>query len=49
MTDKRKTGPTPERVKINLPWEQAIAQSLKKPRPPDGWHKHQEPKKMKPG
>jgi hypothetical protein len=33
----RKTGPQPERVKIEGDWEDAIKRSLAKKRPPEGW------------
>lgn len=34
-----KTGPEPERVKIDKPWEDAVDDALKKKRPKDGWPK----------
>ena len=40
MTNKRsspKTGPKPDRVKVEGDWEDAIGKALKKPRPKDGW------------
>jgi len=45
MTDKplsskkKKTGPKPDHVKIEKPWEEAINDALKKKRPKDGWPK----------
>ncbi len=35
--ERKKTGPTPKAVKIEKPWEEAIADALKKKRPPEGW------------
>ena len=32
-----KTGPKPERVKIDGDWKDAVGDALKKPRPADGW------------
>lgn len=44
-----KTGPDPERVKIDKPWEEAVNDALKKKRPADGWPDHgQKPAKKKP-
>jgi len=38
MTKKStKTGPKPTRVKIDKPWEKAVADALKQPRPKGGW------------
>jgi hypothetical protein len=34
---RRKPGPAPERVKINMPWEQAVDYALCKKQPKDGW------------
>jgi hypothetical protein len=34
---KKKTGPEPDRVKTDKPWEEAVQDALKKKRPPDGW------------
>ena len=39
--ERRKTGPKPEHVKIDKPWEKAISDALKKKRPPEGWPKAQ--------
>ena len=33
-------GPAPERLKIDLPVEEAIKRALAKEKPPDGWPKH---------
>ena len=33
----KKTGPKPDRVKVDGDWEEAIDKALKKPRPKDGW------------
>ena len=35
--DKRKNGPSPERVRINKSWETAMKDALKKKRPKGGW------------
>jgi len=47
---KKKTGPPPQAVKLNKPWEEAIADALKKKRPESGWPeaKQPKPKKTKP-
>jgi hypothetical protein len=34
---RKKTGPSAERVKIKGDWEKAIATALKKGRPKQGW------------
>ena len=34
---KKRTGPKAERVKIDVPWEQAVKDALAKTRPPTGW------------
>lgn len=39
-----KTGPVPERVNLDVPWEQAIGSALKKKRPKDGWPKPEKDK-----
>lgn len=39
---KRKTGPDPERVKIDDDWESAIGKALRKERPKEGWPKKPE-------
>jgi len=36
---KQKPGPTPETVKINDDWENAVGKALQKKRPKDGWPK----------
>lgn len=47
--EQHKTGPDPERVKIDKPWEEAVNDALKKKRPADGWPDHsQKPAKKKP-
>jgi hypothetical protein len=51
MTEERKkTGPPAATVKIDKPWEEAVADALKKKRPPEGWpgEKKSKPKKKKP-
>lgn len=35
----KKTGPKPDRIKIDKPWEDAVNDALKKPRPKAGWPK----------
>jgi hypothetical protein len=32
-------GPKPDRLKIDGPWDAAMARSLKAQKPPDGWPK----------
>ena len=39
---KRKTGPEPERVKTDKPWEKTVSDALKKERPKEGWPKDKE-------
>ena len=34
---KGRTGPKPERVKIEGDWESAVEKALKKPKPAEGW------------
>jgi hypothetical protein len=34
---RRKSGPSPERVKIKGDWETAVGKALKKERPKEGW------------
>ena len=34
-----KRGPKPEMLKIKGKWEQAVTQSFKKKKPPEGWPK----------
>ncbi len=41
----KQTGPTPDRVKTDKPWEDAISDALKKKRPEDGWPKPEKEKK----
>jgi hypothetical protein len=41
---KAKPGPVEERVKIDVPWEDAIKVALHKPKPPGGWPKSEPPK-----
>ena len=40
-----KTGPKPERVRIDMDWENAIGKALKKKRPEDGWPEPEKKKK----
>jgi len=34
--DRSRTGVRPETLKIDLPWEEAVARALRKPIPPEG-------------
>ena len=34
---KKRTGPKPDRVKIEGDWESAVAKALDKKRPKEGW------------
>lgn len=34
---KNKSGPEPERIKLNKPWEKAVGDALRKKRPAEGW------------
>ena len=36
---KRTPGPEAERLKLNLPWAEAVKKALKKRKPPKGWPK----------
>ena len=45
--DRKKTGPEPQAVKVNKPWEEAIADALKKKRPETGWPEAALPKPEK--
>ena len=38
---KNPTGPAPERVKTDRPWEEAVKDVLDKERPKDGWPKRE--------
>jgi hypothetical protein len=40
-TDAEKTGPKPDKVKIEGNWEEAIDKALKKERPKNGWPKEE--------
>ncbi len=42
--DKSSSGPAPERVKINKPWDKALKDALQKKRPAGGWPKPQKKK-----
>ncbi len=42
---KKKTGPPPKTLKIEQPWEDAVAHALNKKRPADGWPEADAPKK----
>src|SRR3990167_8043406 len=39
-SESKKTGPEPERVKTDKPWDKAVQNALKKKRPKDGWPKY---------
>ena len=45
MTDKKTTGPKPDRLKIDGNWEDAIGKALKKKRPENGWPEPEKKKK----
>jgi hypothetical protein len=44
---KNKSGPEPERVKLNKPWEKAVVDALRKKRPAEGWPDQPKPKQKK--
>lgn len=44
----KKRGPKPDRVKIDQPWEKAVADALKRKRPEKGWPEEPKPNKKKP-
>ena len=44
---KNKTGPEPERIKLNKPWERAVSDALRKERPAEGWPDQPKPKQSK--
>jgi hypothetical protein len=39
-----KTGPKPDRVKTDKPWEDAVKGALEKKRPKEGWPKQEKKK-----
>ena len=43
----KKTGPKPDRVKVEGDWEAAIGKALKKKRPEDGWPESEKKEKKK--
>jgi hypothetical protein len=45
---KKKTGPPPQAVKIDVPWEQAVAHALTKTRPAKNWPGAPKPTPPKP-
>lgn len=45
---KRGSGPEPERLKIELPWEQAVRRALNVPLPPGGVPERVKPKRGRP-
>lgn len=44
--NKKPTGVKPERVKIDMDWEDAVGKALDKKRPKDGWPKEEKDKKQ---
>jgi len=40
---KAKSGPKPERLRIDGDWKSAVATALRKPKPPEGWPKQPHP------
>jgi len=44
---KNKSGPEPERVKLNKPWKKAVGDALRKKRPAEGWPDQPKPKQKK--
>lgn len=40
-SDKQKSGPKPDIVKIDGNWEDSVGKALKKKRPKEGWPKHE--------
>jgi len=44
---KNKTGPEPERIKLNKPWKRAVSDALRKERPAEGWPDQPKPKQSK--
>lgn len=42
--EKQKSGPEPERLKIEEDWEDAIDKALRKKRPEEGWPHEKQPK-----
>jgi hypothetical protein len=47
MKKKTKSGPVPDRVKIEQDWEKAMADAMKKKRPKEGWPKAEKEEKSK--
>lgn len=45
--DGQKTGPKPDRVKIDTDWKDAVGKALKKERPKDGWPEPENKSKKK--
>jgi len=45
--EPKRTGPKPETVKINTPWEKAVRDALTRKRPPGGWPDQPKPKPKK--
>lgn len=45
----KKRGPSPDRVKIDGDWTEAVKKALQKKRPEEGWPKHHAQKQNKEG
>ena len=43
--DRKRSGPEPERLKIDLPWAQAVTRALNVPLPPGGVPERVKPKR----
>jgi hypothetical protein len=41
--DKRNPGPSPERLRLEGPWEEAVDKALGRKRPVGGWPKKDQP------
>lgn len=44
----RPTGPKPDRVKIDMDWEDAVEKALEKKRPKEGWPEPEKQEKPSP-
>ena len=47
--EKHRSGPKPERLKVQGGWEDAVGRALKKVRPEGGWEKEEGKKPKKKG
>ena len=45
--ERQRSGPKPETVKIDRPWEDAVRDALKRKRPDEGWPEQPKPKPKK--